>query len=578
MSHLADFGPLKEFIPDGLLDSLGLGRAEECIQPLIDLGYLNRADYTPRVAEVAMTRDGISGKASKLFGQKMAKALNLFRQEANDAGLLHECFFGLDLKEGEDAACVPGTVELDLLHRLVSLDGETELEDVPVIGSLNLDSRILHYQLQILGLYEGDPGAPLSEAGMKGIWQLETWLGIDSETEILPFLGDIGELSNTIAKKLGARQLDHAVAYFKEPFKTMTGLGTKPRAFLKELERVVPEEHAAGFFALVDPKRGRMIRRLRDSRVVGQLTRDPFNRFLLRLVQVRQWMRGFYQGKLDFWFGPKSLRSLKGYAEALDFEVGELVVRAGKDDSGGEYWAMNMAALLNRIREEEEAEGELPADGAISQFEDHFDQLNEDEQAEVVSQLNKGTADHHKDHQKGLGLGRRIYLGVKSMALSIKSGFKMLVKWIKNGVAKLVNLGKNLFRLISRQLREGLRSFGSGISFLFSGKETVSQTRSGKEIVSDFSFDFDFALAAPTRVKAKELETHLELVGNSVHNLNFCLRLTGAVLHWVTQLLQGPIGWLKLALRVAKTLRKMLVRRLRKRASHVSRLGIRALV
>ncbi|MEL6926819.1 MAG: hypothetical protein AAFO94_22455, partial [Bacteroidota bacterium] len=56
----------------------------------------------------------------------------------------------------------------------------------------------------------------------------------------------------------------------------------------------------------------------RNTQWLDELSKDPFNQFLIRLLQVHQWMNGYYYGQLDSDLGRRTFDSIYELTKDLD--------------------------------------------------------------------------------------------------------------------------------------------------------------------------------------------------------------------------------------------------------------------
>ncbi|MEM9824133.1 MAG: hypothetical protein AAF985_23810, partial [Bacteroidota bacterium] len=148
------------------------------------------------------------------------EALRLFRSEYRQMGWMLE---DMDLPQLDwaDPHRVPDELEIKLLHLLVDMDGDFEMEWLPQEGERHLLSRAIYLRLKILGLNEQVRiDAPFSSTIVEEkIRPLRHWMGLqDDLIKMVNLIGNVPALIRTVWQ-LGA--LDRQVVCFKyQPLET----------------------------------------------------------------------------------------------------------------------------------------------------------------------------------------------------------------------------------------------------------------------------------------------------------------------------------------------------------------------
>ncbi len=166
---------IDEIIPSAELDKLKVGRTEEILQPLLDLGYIKQA-----------------------IPAELPDGIRLFRKEYFELNLIPEfkpnfLFLPEHELEGE---------ELNLLHTLTALDGDFTIEKTPVEGTTNLISRIIHYRLSIHHLFKLPINTPYDLQHFSQIENFRSWIkNLPKDSiDLFNLLGNIPALIQHIAK------------------------------------------------------------------------------------------------------------------------------------------------------------------------------------------------------------------------------------------------------------------------------------------------------------------------------------------------------------------------------------------
>ena len=558
---LSSRAELAELFPTRFLDVASEGRVEEFLQPLVDLGYLEGRICEPELMEIALSRDAMKGPAAKLLEEGVRRGLAQFRKEALAAGMLSGKELASDLGEAEDWEMHPGTKEMDLLHALVSLDGEAELGEMPESGDTGLRARMLQYQLDVYGLLKGEVGQPFQAENFVEIERLRTWLGQDRPEDLLPLLADAELLCATLLKSLEFPLYSPMVAYFETSYRGFTWDGDRPGHFRKQLEKSISPLAYVEVQKCIGFRRRLLHRRLLDAEAVLAMERAEINRFVVRLVQVRQWMRGFYHGRLDSDFGPVTLQSLVEFAEVHEVDLDDMLVKAGHDKEGGDHWCLNFVELFRCMEMCDRSGKAETVNGLVGEFEDQMGEMAGGKKNKVMMGVGNSFKAYGEETKSNIREGRRVYYGSRSLVRSLSAGIKNVIAFFVKGAKRIAKIAQNLAKLLFRMLREGLRVLGRGLGFLF-GKRTIT-TRQGADVAAVTKFDFDMDVHGFFRpgLGREALALHRESLQGVVNGLMFSMELTGTVLNIVVNVLKGPVGWVKLAMTLARKLAELLLKR-----------------
>ena len=165
---------ISEIIPAEEIQKLEEGRVEEILQPLLDLGYIVKA-------EKSLLPDGI----------------RQFRKDYLSQNLLPDFkpnFLFLPETELESK-------ELNLLHTLTSLDGDFILKQWPQAQEINLASRIIHYRISLHQLDNIPSEQPFSDAVKKALDKIRKWISNlpGEDLDLINLLGDVPNLLKHIS-------------------------------------------------------------------------------------------------------------------------------------------------------------------------------------------------------------------------------------------------------------------------------------------------------------------------------------------------------------------------------------------
>lgn len=308
------------------------------------------------------------------------------------------------------------------------------------------------------------------------------------------------------------------------------------------------------------------------------------NQFLLRVLQVKLWILGLYDGKLDHDFGPVTFKALDEYIDLIEEQHGDPEARSKIIYLiNREQCALNFEHILKYYihplevanTEEESSVSQVyeyvlkeDQDYGVTDLSSNDRQLIAKRQTELNQSLEDELANHSKDIVAGKEQKRR-YQGRKGI-LRI---FSKLVKWAKNAVKSIVKLFKKLIGIIKKavkvlfnEIKEGVKTFRRGFSFLF-GKRVINTEN---QVITDFDFDFDGHTIFKRDATNEAITLHQETVQSYVASISPTLKFTKMVIQWGIRLGTGPVGWVKILIGVAKLLKEYLIEKLKEKKAQLT--------
>lgn len=526
----------------------------DTLQPLIDLGYLTFDQCTPQNAE------------NRLF---LKTAIKQFRQDYDAHQLIKQrfTFLPFDSEHYHNYAHQLNEIEQTFIQNLVSFDGDFLLHQLPKFGQVSLASRVVHYRLEILGLYgqlsHQGIDAPFTNESFQGLAVIKDFFSWNiSSLEFLNSVGNIEILIDKIYTELDKGDVNKKFIYMDEHgnFDT-TKILSKPKPAITQ-----------------------------------------YYGFLARIFQIRLWMNGLYNGEIDgiirndnhnkystkkaieeFVHYLKKDEDLKNDAVVIqkNIKLKKLSVKHfyNKSEELQSFW-LNVVDLLfftksMRDETEEEAIADLfieDKDGIptiksrnkrlkkkLFKKDGHFEE-------QVKLEVKKRNQDFLK------GKKRRLYYGMRQFGRTIHRAIRNLFRGVARGIKLGFNLLKRVSTFIYREVKEGVKIFIHGMRFLV-GKRTIStisenEAHKQNSIVSQFDLDFDSRLFISDDSNTKTIRKHNEKCTNQINSLNVSLIVTALVLRWVLILTTGSVGWTSLLLMLAKTMKKI---KKTKFGSHINR-------
>lgn len=189
---------LSELVPDIPEDKFRQVHQKESIQLLGDLGYLDEElFYTGEEVEQLVFEAAIDQ-----FRDELSMALS---GDQTDLHTLVEQTGMDDLFEPPEHDLT--NEEIQLLGECTALEGaldipESLFDDQQTETHVSLFSRILHYRLHILFLYNGEVDEPINPKTHSAIKKLGKWIGVgagvEDEYQIITLIGDITKLAERL--------------------------------------------------------------------------------------------------------------------------------------------------------------------------------------------------------------------------------------------------------------------------------------------------------------------------------------------------------------------------------------------
>ncbi|GAB4408526.1 MAG: hypothetical protein OHK0053_35270 [Microscillaceae bacterium] len=478
----------------------------------------------------------------------LQQAWQSFRQEYRKAGLLPQHLPAFDLEADE--------TERQLMALLLDLDGDFDLPASFALGEKNLFTRVLHYRLGPSGLavFAGSVSNPFSAFSLEGLQILGRWLGTSDLSVCIQLSGDLPALTRRLFLQ---PVFQNQVVFFRQE-----GLPLEPgldiernRPFRRRLQKDLGPRSAYRLFYR------EVVRQGDYAAYIEPREKSLENQFLIRLLQLRQWMLGFYAGRPDGIFGPLSFQSLVELADMEDLALNEFLAYTRLFPSDQYYWVVNISYLLQEVMdrfEREEAREDLseaiPAQLALlvplpaQQMEQGLAQVYDQAQAEAQLALKKG---------------RRMYRGQKARLKSFWHGLKGILKriwdFLKGVATQILRFVREAWRFLLSQIRTAWWVLREGMGFLLGRRVFITPSGNvGEAAISDFDIDFDGLSLYPAHLGASSLDLHLHRIRQSTARMQFCLQFLGRLLGWLKNAWLLGIGWLGLGLKMMALLKELL--------------------
>ncbi|MEL7006503.1 MAG: hypothetical protein AAFN93_27835, partial [Bacteroidota bacterium] len=256
-------------------------KEHEIIQHLVELGYLSLLRLNAMI-----NKDFDAAKAS-------------FLEDLSETDLFSQMAILLANNLPKDEFLIR------FLRALTDIDEGLELNELPDKGDLSLTSRMIHYRLELIGLWDHPINVPFSNASIIALEQLGSYLKLP-KLQAINSMRDVESMTQHLVQVREDREF---ILTFNLPDVTKDQVKKleRRRAFKRQLKDDFEEKD--DFFK----KLNKDVLRLNDSKIdytfLHRESRDPFKKFVARLIQIHQWQDGFYENLIDANIGPFTLES-----------------------------------------------------------------------------------------------------------------------------------------------------------------------------------------------------------------------------------------------------------------------------
>ncbi len=503
------------------------GRRNEITQHLIELGYISLQ------------------KANALRAGDIMEAKTKFFDEVLQSSIFSEEYAEKLMLVGKDFALST------LLRKITDIDEGITFRELPEKGEVSLKTRLIHYRLDIFGLWPMDVAMPFSSLSIFNLNVIAEFAKCKT-LEAVNFLADVEQFTEHLLK---IHPEEKFILIFKSPKvseKTRKTLDWR-HPFKRQLvddfgERTNFFKYLNKNILVNNPKNV-------DVNFLQKEAGNPFKKFILRLIQVYQWRDGFYSGLLDSDIGEVTLKSM---LDAIDFynstENRNIKTHRVITYLHQGYFVFNSLFFLQEYMIEDpnpaNQNGEFDV---LNNLSSQLEQSNEKDRADFSSNINKLKADIYSESEHGPGekngFLRRIYFGMKKLVQKAFRFARKIFSWIKDKVEKVWGFLKTLFRNFFENLEMGIRAFVDGINFLF-GHKPLESSNGNEMIISKFSIDGDSVSITSGQI-SNVLQSHLETIGYNINSMKFTLAIVGGILKLIVGMV-NIITWPLLVINIIK--------------------------
>lgn len=426
-----------------------------------------------------------------------------------------------------------------LLRSAVDLDNGIQFSALPAPKKVSLQSRIVHYRLNLLGFWDHLIETPYSilnsELQLNELAQIVN----ASPIETLNLLGDLDRFANHL---LATNNEEKFIVCFKASQISAEIEKTYDRRFAFKRQLIEDFGERTDFFRYLNQH----ILLANDFKIdfdfLEKQSKDKFSRFVMRLIQVFQWKNGFYNGLLDNRFGTLTLESFSQTIEGFK-QLNENNIQPHRllTAVANNYFLFNALFFLQEMasnQDIEDSEGNFLTN-LLSNYK------NADEQSRFLFDQNfqslKGGIEHRNSQTpERNGILQRIYYGLSSFYKKAMRFSKRIFRWIVVQTKKLSGFLTSLFSSIFENLREALVTFISGYRFLL-GKNGFLQTSETGLLISTLRL-FGDSYTISTGNNSELIPLQIYQLKNTTRSIHFALTLTCGVLKIIIASINF-IGW-----------------------------------
>lgn len=508
-------------------------KKNRCTQHLIELGYLPL------------------NMANALSEKDIEDAKILFLEEALASGLysLQTLEAASSFEEDEFIA--------HLLDLATDIDEGFIFEKLPEVGTLNLQSRILHYRLDIFGLWPH----PVSKAF--DIINSKATLGIICEYLDCDLVSAVYMMANV--EKLTRRLLDiHPAEDFILTIKPKHQVERKLQRSLNKTQRFKKQliddfGERTEFFRYLSKEVLKDNPNKVDFIFMNGELLNPFKQFVMRLIQVHQWQEGSYTGLLDSDIGEVTLRSILHSIELFnasskkniqEFRVLTHVVN--------DYYIFNGLFFLQEYVVEND-ESDNPEQTILHDLMQNLQNAGDRELSafEINLAVLKTEIAHDTEVQpkERNGLLQRVYFGFKQFLKKVVKISKMIFRWVVELAEKFRDILKKVFGQVFDDMYTGIKAFIDGMKFLLGRKATITSDEDNM-IASVIRVDGDCYNIVSGGTVALLIESHNKAIQYNVRSMHFALTIIGGVLRTFLNAI-AVFSWPLLVFTIARMVRNI---------------------
>lgn len=449
------------------------------------------------------------------------------------------------------------------LKACTTLEGEVTLLRWPKTGETSLVSRIVLSRLRLFGMFDLPADSPFPSGLTGQIRNRARWIAEGNHwtaLEILNRLSDIKALSQSVSTKIGQRyallrgiegiSLPEQARQFKVKRTTKKGGGNADKRFKKT--------NSVTFLNLENPS-GR-----------------NWNELAVKILQIRLWMLGYYEGEIDSDWGHLSSAAYERFVDQYDFKKkkefkivkaknGMLALRIGKvfetiirdiDEMAESLERSEIDAALESESQQEDSAMWKVMENAYT--EDRNSKGDRSDRSPLVRRSGDLiTLDHSPNLKRRRYHGwrgifsafGRFFRKVKNKAISFAKG---LIKALKKGLGYAMNIVRYVVgatRMAARITKLAIMRLQAWLL-----GRPVGSGAFPKIIMTQYQMDFDTVCVIDRNCPPETIDQHSRLL--DWMKISFEVMVTIATK--VTGIVLALGNWLLMAWRVLKLIREVM--------------------
>jgi hypothetical protein len=561
----------------------------DMLQPLIDLGYLTLRQCKPENSH----RNTFLEIAVKQFRKDYETHQSLskrFTFEPFDKEHYH--YYRTNLNE----------IETSFIQGLVSFEENFKVQALPIFGAVTLDSRVIHYRLKLFGLYGELPhhgiDAPFTDESLARLQILKgflEWKSI-SDVEILDWLGDLNILIDKIFQVLNKdTNRDKKTIYLNKEgvFNTnqLTGTPTETVECYYEFMTRLFQIHlwANGLYhgaidGIIKITNKKNKNEFSVEHTIAELVENLNEHDDLKLLKKKQGNQEEMEDVEERGVDRKENRERRR-KERKAKRRQRREIRKSKDFEThffyGEatwlletYW-VNFINVLKYTKALQIDDNSNSITEMINGNDNKIDNRHNkiathlfDENGRFQELVKNKVRIREQDFLNNTN--RKIYYGIQQFKRIFRRIIGKLFKKIGDFFKKFFNIAKRIAIIVYQEVKEGIKVFIHGFSFLVGKRRITTPEKSlaeniseieqhslSESIVTKFDLDCDAKQFVRMNTTDEEINEHAEKCKNQMNSLAISLVVTAIVLKLILLLAASSVTFPKILLMIGKSLKKV---------------------
>lgn len=460
--------------------------------------------------------------------------------------LTQDLYWGLSLGEETDSL---NHEELECLKALCDLEGGFVLSDMALQAQPALSRRVLGYRLRRLGLLaEGAQTAAQITAALQRLGQLS---GAEQRSEWLQLSGHIGLLSEALMPRLPG------LLYFE----LVEGQGSsmlgkaRGKQFVAAFEAAATAAEQEQFRREVLDRHGRSTERKALRAWLASAASDARNALMRRVLQLRLWMSGFWEGDPEADWDKDLQKALTRY---IDFSA---QYHNDPDSVQSATWTQinrKFAVLsIYQLRQlSDDLSGQAGRPESLLQTLHAWYEGDQTEAADTSAQDLQGNLRAQLDALAGGA--RRVparpgHAGTRSL-LRMLDWLKAESRDVRVTLERFLGQVRHSTQGMLALLKAGFYRLDRALELLLERKPRTF-LYGGMRIRVEFSGDFDLLQVLHGSPEPEALQAHLAFLRQLTARFLQAMNCLSTLIQWGLNARPGPENWVRTGVRIAQLFR-----------------------